>query len=117
MCCWRKLPPVVLVGVREPTAQCGPSASTETRQRCSQTPKEFSGWLLSIGPSSGHGYSDIVLGWHMGSVEASLSYFRFDSNSYHTSGTAKLQTDDEQNQKNVPLRIDSVAHTFVSIAL
>jgi len=53
----------------------------------------------------------------MGSVEASLSYFRFDSNSYHTSGTAKLQTDDEQNQKNVPLRIDSVAHTFVSIAL
>jgi hypothetical protein len=66
------------------------------------TPKEFSGWLFSVGPSSSHGYPDIVLGWHMSAVEANLSYFRFDGKSYHMIGTAKLQTDDEENQKIAP---------------
>ena len=66
------------------------------------TPKEFSGWLFSVGPSSSHGYPDIVLGWHMSAAEANLSYFRFDGKSYHSIGTAKLQTDDQENQKIVP---------------
>jgi hypothetical protein len=66
------------------------------------TPKEFSGWLFSVGPSSSHGYPDIVLGWHMSAMEASLSYFRFDGKSYHMIGTAKLQSDDEENLKIVP---------------
>jgi hypothetical protein len=66
------------------------------------TPKEFSGWLFSVGPSSSHGYPDIVLGWHMSAAEANLSYFRFDGKSYHSIGTATLQTDDQENQKIVP---------------
>ena len=66
------------------------------------TPKEFSGWLFCVGPSSSHGYPDIVLGWHMSAAEANLSYFRFDGKSYHSIGTAKLQTDDQENHKIVP---------------
>jgi hypothetical protein len=66
------------------------------------TPKEFSGWLFSLPPSSSHGYPDIVLGWHMGAGEAGLSYFRFDGKSYHRIGTAELQADDQGNQKIVP---------------
>jgi hypothetical protein len=66
------------------------------------TPKEFSGWVFSVGPSSSHGYPDIILGWHMSGAEANLSYFRFDGKSYHTTGTAKLQSDGDGNQKIVP---------------
>ena len=65
------------------------------------TPKEFSGWLFSVGPSSSHGYPDIVLGWHMSAMKANLSYFRFEGKSYHMIDTAELQTDDEK-QKIVP---------------
>ena len=35
-------------------------------------------------------------------AEANLSYFRFDGKSYHLIGTAKLVTDNQQNQKIVP---------------
>lgn len=66
------------------------------------SPKEFSGWLFSVQPSSSHGYSDIVLGWHMSAREANLIYFRFDGNAYHSISTATLQTDDQENQKIVP---------------
>jgi hypothetical protein len=65
------------------------------------TPREFNCWLFSVGPSSSHGYPDIVLGWHMSAAEANLSYFRFDGRSYHSIGTAKLKTDDQDNEKIV----------------
>jgi len=68
------------------------------------TPKEFSGWLYSVQPTMSHGYPDIVLGWHMGAAEASLSYFRFEGKSYHLISTASLLADDEQNQKIVPAK-------------
>jgi hypothetical protein len=65
-------------------------------------PKDFDGWLFSIRPTLNHGYPDIVTGWHMSGAEAGLSYFRFDGKSYHSIGGAKLETDDQQNQKIVP---------------
>ena len=66
------------------------------------TPAEFSGWLFAVGPTSSHGYPDIVLGWHMSAAEANLNYFRFDGKSYHSIGTATLETDDQDNEKIVP---------------
>jgi hypothetical protein len=66
------------------------------------TPKEFSGWLYSIQPSTSHGYPDIVLGWHMSAAEANLSYFRFDGKSYHCIGTASLVADGQENERIVP---------------
>jgi hypothetical protein len=68
------------------------------------TPKEFSGWLFQVQPSTSHGYPDIVLGWHMSAAEANLSYFRFDGKLYHSIGTAVLETDDQDNQRIVPNR-------------
>ena len=65
------------------------------------TPKEFNGWLFSVQPL-GHGCPDIILGWHVSASEAGLSYFRFDGKSYHSIGAAKLETDDNENQKIVP---------------
>ena len=64
--------------------------------------KEFSGWLFSIQPTLSNVYPDIILVWHMSAAEANLSYFRFDGKSYHLIGTAKLVTDNQQNQKIVP---------------
>jgi hypothetical protein len=66
------------------------------------TPKEFSGWLFKVQPSTSHGYPDIVLGWHMSAAQANLSYFRFDGKLYHWIGTAVLQSDDQGSQKIVP---------------
>jgi hypothetical protein len=66
------------------------------------SPKEFSGWLFSVQPTSSSGYPDIILGWHMSAREADLSYFRFEGKSYRQIGKAKLQTDDAGNQKIVP---------------
>jgi hypothetical protein len=66
------------------------------------TPKEFSGWLLSVQPSSSHGYADVVLGWHMSAAEANLSYFRFDGKSYHNISSATLESDEEGGSKVVP---------------
>jgi hypothetical protein len=65
-------------------------------------PKEFSGWLFSIQPTKSRSYPDIVLGWHMSAFEANLSYFRFDGKSYRWIAAAKLETDDQENQKIVP---------------
>ena len=66
------------------------------------TPKEFDGWLFSVRPTLRHGCPDIILGWHMSGAEAGLSYFRFDGKAYHSIGGAKLETDDQENQKIVP---------------
>ena len=66
-------------------------------------PKDFDGWLFSVQPTLSHGYPDIVTGWHMSGSEAGLSYFRFDGKSYHSIGTAKLETDDQENRKIVPI--------------
>ena len=66
------------------------------------TPKDFNGWLFSVRPTMSHGYPDMILGWHASGSEAGLSYFRYDGKSYHSIGTAKLETDDEENQKIVP---------------
>jgi hypothetical protein len=66
-------------------------------------PKDFNGWLFSVQPTMSHGCPDIVLGWHMSGSEAGLVYFRFDGKSYHSIGTAKLETDDQENRKIVPI--------------
>jgi hypothetical protein len=49
---------------------------------------EFNGWLFSIQPSVSHGYHDLVLGWHMGADNTSLTYFQFNGKSYVSAGTA-----------------------------
>jgi hypothetical protein len=63
---------------------------------------QFSGWLYSVQPSSGHGYRDIILGWHMSAAEAGLTWFRFDGKAYQPIGSASLLSDDGENLRIVP---------------
>ncbi len=56
---------------------------------------DFNGWLFSIQPQEGHGYRDVVLGWHMSARETPLSYFRFDGKLYRLIGTATITWSDD----------------------
>jgi hypothetical protein len=66
------------------------------------SPANFGGWIYAILPASNGGYPDIVLGWHMGAGEASLSYFRFNGKTYSLAGTATWISDEDGNVKIVP---------------
>jgi len=67
------------------------------------TPKDgLNGWLFSIQAEESHGYHDFILGWHMGAMEGSLNYFRFDGKSYRNVGSAGYRSDDGDNLKITP---------------
>jgi hypothetical protein len=63
----------------------------------------FNGWLYAVQPSSNKGYKDIVLGWHMSSREAGLSYFRFDGIRYNLLSGADMKWDDSGNATITPV--------------
>jgi hypothetical protein len=64
----------------------------------------FNGWLYSVQPSSGKGYKDVVVGWHMSASEAGLNYFRFDGTQYKSLGSATIRWDDSQSAIITPER-------------
>lgn len=64
--------------------------------------QQFSGWIYSVQPSTGFGYRDLVLGWHMSAAESSLSYFRFDGKFYRCIGHATADRDDNEITKIIP---------------
>ena len=64
--------------------------------------QSFNGWLYAVQAQQSHGYRDVVLGWHMSSREAGLSYFRFDGKLYRMIGTAKMTWDDNGNGTIAP---------------
>ncbi len=43
----------------------------------------FSGWGLGLQSHRTQGLPDLVVGWHMGADDFTLSYFRFDGHRYH----------------------------------
>lgn len=72
--------------------------------------QDFSGWPFSVQPGTSHGYSDVVLGWHVSVGKAGLSYFRFDGRSYRIIGRASLLTDDKGDLRIVPESRASSTH-------
>ncbi len=42
----------------------------------------FSGWGLGVQPHGSRGFPDLVVGWHLGADDFSLSYFRFNGHHY-----------------------------------
>jgi hypothetical protein len=66
--------------------------------------QQFNGWIYSIQPTTGHGFRDLVLAWHMSAAESDLSYFRFNGTSYRRISTATTLTDTDGVQKIFPKR-------------
>ena len=64
--------------------------------------QRFNGWLYSVEPTTGNGYRDIVLGWHMSAFEADLSYFRFDGKSYRNISSATFRDDEDGTERIIP---------------
>jgi len=64
--------------------------------------QRFNGWLYSVEPTTGNGYRDIVLGWHMSAFEAGLSYFRFDGKSYRSISSATSRAAEDGTERIIP---------------
>jgi len=62
----------------------------------------FSGYLFSVRPSTGSGYKDIVLGWHMVASQINLAYFRFEGTHYRELSTAILRWNDSGHRIITP---------------
>jgi hypothetical protein len=64
----------------------------------------FEGYVYSVPITTGRGYRDIVVGWHLGASEVSLAYFRFDGAQYRKLSQATARFDDDGKETIAPSR-------------
>ena len=64
----------------------------------------FVGYVYSVPITTGKGYRDIVVGWHLSASEAGLAYFRFDGTQYRKLSQATARWNDDGKQTIVPAK-------------